>query len=315
MSRPPLDIAHTLSPSWVDQLKTFIPDGVEKPYHERLKAIVTIHGEQSIVIEDVQRLALWYFEGRDTEEKAVVGPFPELSEMLTRVVAAVGEEMWLVTLPLDESSRMPHKDVFDLSVDLSTIRSEWQTIDHFIEAGWVPVKSNRENGQPDWIIHKNEQGIEIEVKNKEAIGSARHRLQWAWRGLSLLPEMRPLHDFSWRLDAPDQIRNEDAKIICGILFDTRHQVISLLQRSKKECCESLGVVSNQNNRLRFESWGNNTLYIRTDDWSFMIVGSPGQCGGKVFEFSTGEARWPPHDLGENELQQIKDFVARLNIRR
>jgi hypothetical protein len=190
----PLDLAHKLGDDWLQALLAFQTASPEAPLVEYLQAVGRSHGDLAIGLRLVHDLALFVSGPRLNRAG---GFFPDLRETLGRINAAA-EAPWPAHAPVDERlSQIPSKHLFELAGELEAILAEWYVLDALARKGARPVSNPPGARVFDWNVAYDDRILPVEVKQKESIGSVGDRLEWYWKGVSVIPAGRFIANYKW----------------------------------------------------------------------------------------------------------------------
>jgi hypothetical protein len=184
---------HKLPLDWESRLLAHVPTGPTAPIVTAMQNLVIRYGERSILIWQVQELALSICGFKRPRFHAA---YDSVATKLTNIDGSP----WPLEIPLDEHLRGKHPAT-QLTNFLGSCDGEWRALMHLINAGWLPLKRKRD-GRPDWLVRKDGRDLAVEVKTKMPLASSTGRLTRYFIGLSMLPRFEFLQelDFSWYVD-------------------------------------------------------------------------------------------------------------------
>lgn len=191
-----IDRPYSLPENWLDQLVSYRPAGVLTPLVHSLQAFARKRGKAAIGVEHIQELAIMVCGVSDHPR------FPDYEQVFEQLTSAAGST-WPVTMPLEEQ-RLDAKPVFAAAQQLSAWDGEWLVLRAFIGAGWTPIEPTGRVGR-DWTVMKAGRELPIEVKTKQGEGSGLGRLQFALRGLAMIPEGAFINRFRWDWNGGDDL--------------------------------------------------------------------------------------------------------------
>ena len=222
MHGAPLDLALTLPDTWIEDVLAFRPAGSEAPFIAALQDVVRVHRERAIGLSQVHDLAL-RVAGLHRGQGRLA--------LLTRLTEAAGG-LWPVTLPIEERRLAdPAKHVFAIAEALEAIQAEWAVLDALVHRGARPLspsEGRRVGGAYDWTVEHDGTRVDVEVKQKASIGTAGDRIEWFWKGFSLLPGGRFLRDYRWSWHVPENATSEQAREMMDSLWEAADDLRALL---------------------------------------------------------------------------------------
>jgi hypothetical protein len=211
----PLDVALTLPDDWTDRVLGFRPTGDTAPLVDLVQQIVRERGESAIGLRRVQDVALWLLRSSDGGDSP---DSPWLGTVADRLVEASGGR-WPVEVAAGE--RIPglaDKHLLNLAEDLDAIDSELLVLDRLVRGGARPIAEARGLSGFDWRVERQATRLPVEVKQKASRGTAGHRLQWFWKGISLLPRGAFIHRYRWHWHVDETARSDDARRMVDALW-------------------------------------------------------------------------------------------------
>lgn len=215
MSFAPSGPLATLPDEWQDRVHRYSRQnhGVVAPLVEYIAKVVSLHGDRSIGLQQVQQMAAW-----SCSDAAVpVQAFPGHLDVFRRLTRAAGGP-WPVEIPLDEYFS-EEKSIDQVAKDLDSIHAEWLVLDRLVVEGWQPVKTNRAPGVCDWKIEKAGRGVDVDAKYKATVRSCHARLTWMLRGAAMLPSGSCLRQFSWSWSVPTDCRDPTVRACFNLFFE------------------------------------------------------------------------------------------------
>ncbi|MFN0242346.1 MAG: hypothetical protein ACKVWV_05580 [Planctomycetota bacterium] len=306
MSRVPSDLVHVLPRNWIDAVLAHRADRAAAPLVCKLQDIVQVHGGESILIEDVQQLAVWICCDRATPH---YDPFIGADECLAELYNAAGTT-WPATIVLDESSRNSKQSVVGLLTAVSSAKAEWIALRALVREGWVPVPKHRDDG-PDWIVELDGRRVSIEVKHKEDVRTWENRLGWAIRGLSCLPGMESLSAFEWFVSLPAAITVQQGSLQVRALWDGRMELASYL-RSISSGLQSASYVRANGRAFEITALNDGRLSITHPIAGISLEAAPSK-HPQYFSVITGAAEYVPSRMDAEHVEVLAEHVVKRKI--
>lgn len=308
MLGPPLDLAETLPDDWQEQICAIQADGPERDLIRLLQEYVQRHGRESIAMSAVQVLAKWA-TGLARPDNTT--PFPWWRVLLGNIERRAG--YWAVETVIEECRSSMSAHAIDFSQKLEACEAEWRVLRYLLERDWSAVEHRREAGDFDWYV-ENERTLGIEVKQKAAIGSARHALEWWLKGLALLPGCSWMHAYRWQCRFPEAARLQEAHRF-GKSLQENLEVVSEALRAESahgEFWADSKPIADTGLFIGPEFWGNQPAVALTHSSvpGMSIVVEQHDIPG-VFWIKGNEGGWVPPMLGEQEAREIRRVLGRL----
>ena len=202
------NLSKTLPPEWQNKLLGLKPTGPESLVIKFLQEYVQEQPHRAIEIKAIQLLAEW---ATGPSRSDSLTPFPVLRNILSDLEKLVG--IWSISTVIDERKKLiKGAHPIELSRELDSCLAEWRVLHYLIQREWSAVKRQREKGSYDWFVTKGNHAIDVEVKQKAAIGSAGQALEWCLQGLALLPEGFWMHRYSWNCRQPRTTHLKDVEL-------------------------------------------------------------------------------------------------------
>lgn len=316
MPSAPIDLAYTLPESWIGDVLSARFGDAEAPLLEWLQEIVREKGEMAIALEPVQDLAL-FVSGRRERPPRITRA---LRPMLARLTSAA-RDGWPVETPLSERRQgIAAKHVFALAADFDSLCAEWYVLDNLLGKGARPVRCIRAGGGFDWIVERGTLSTNVEVKQKTSSGEAGHRLEWFWKGVSLLPRAKFVSQYRWRWDVPEGSRAGEIQEVMDALWRGLGEMpaaLSLgLDRAGTVALDLEESFTGDALRLRPVSFGPDpslALELRSAPAMRCFVSSNSTPGVLVCNGSSGG--WIPETLGRGEAELLRRVVRGLSLER
>ncbi|HXI98747.1 MAG TPA: hypothetical protein VNG73_07355 [Gemmatimonadaceae bacterium] len=194
---------HALPDDWQERLLRFRPEGATAPIVAAVQAIVRRHGDLSIIVWQVQELALSVCgHGRPR--------FLAAYEHVCARLSDVGGSEWPLTTALNEHLR-GDDHVTQLQNRFLSCEGEWRALLRLADAGWRPVNRSRDRADPDWVVQKDSYELSVEVKTKLPLASATGRLTRAFIGLGMLQRFAFLRELDYSWYAGDHLNDATAR--------------------------------------------------------------------------------------------------------
>lgn len=193
---------HALPDNWKEQVLHVVPAGPLGPVIASIQAIVRRHGDLAIIVWQVQELAVLAC-GRDRPRLRAAYEHP-----CARLVEVAGSS-WPITTALAEHLR-GDDHTMQLQKRFLACEGEWHALLRLVDGGWMPVRTDREHGGPDWLVTKGGVELPVEVKTKMPLGTTAGRLTRAFIGLAMLPRFAFLRDLDYTWYADDDLNDATA---------------------------------------------------------------------------------------------------------
>ena len=255
-------------------------------------------------------LALWAagLTGREVDT-----PFPGLRSFLTDIEKYAGS--WAIETVIKEYQGSLNAHPIDFSRALDACKAEWDVLNYLLRRDWLALNCPRQNGDFDWQFQKNnKEELGVEVKQKAALGSASHALEWWLKGLSLLPEASWMHSYCWRFQLSVTSRLPDVCFFGEAFQAHLGQVFAAIddQLTRTEVCGSPRAIGDTGILIEpeFLEKGPSIVLSCGQDSPVRIVVEPNDY--PEFIRITGDTTgYMLPKLGENEVDEIKTVLSRL----
>jgi hypothetical protein len=201
-----------LPPDWRDKALAVRVAGPANTFVAVLQRLIERHGEKSILIPEVQALAMVACgTGRVTLDHWI-----QTADALTRVAGSD----WPVRVCLDERS-FDNLSIWDTCKELDAIDAKWQALRYVIGLGWKPVEMLRGETDPDWKVQPIADGrlVELDAKFKRGRGATGMLLSWILHGAALIERGAVLREYDWSWDVADACRDEYGRQFADALWD------------------------------------------------------------------------------------------------
>lgn len=303
-----LDIAVTLPRDWQEQVLAIQLDGPELPIIDFLQRFIRQRGWDSIAATSVQVLAEWV-TGLDRPDGKT--PFPCLRGLLTDIEEYAGS--WAIETVIKERQCAIKDHPIDLSHKLHACNAEWRVLQYLMKRDWLAIKRPRQDGDFDWHVQKNE-SLGVEVKQKAAIGTASHALEWWLKGLSLVPDAAWMHAYRWHCQLPESARLSQVRLF-GEALQTNLKRISVALNGELDKAKDWSDPTTIDDTGIFigpEFWGNRPAVALTlpaaPDVRVVVERNDNP---QVLEITGYTDGWVLPMLGDAEADEIRRVLGRL----
>jgi len=210
---------HGLPEDWQARLRATEVSGAIAPVTAAVHKLVERYGDLSVILWQVQELALAAC-GHDRPRFCAA-----YGDVCTRLAEAAGGD-WPISLALAE-----HLSVADHITQVQkrflACEGEWRALLSLVDSGWSPVFQARTSGAADWVVQRGGRTLAVEVKTKMALATAAGRLTRAFIGLPMLPQFAFLRSFDYTWYTTDNLNDATALAFLQLFLEHANEIGTL----------------------------------------------------------------------------------------
>ncbi len=299
-----------LPDNWLDVSLNYEPSGHDASWERACIELLRECGERSLASPDVQSLVV-----------LATGLRPNWAIRESELLAKIPDFEWAIQTAWSEPGRTPftRSSVWHAMQEIRAIDDELAALKKLGDSSWRPVCGAREEGQPDWLVRRDNIELPVEVKSKGEASSGEAYLKGAFNALLLLDLIGGLRKIDWHFSKPGNSAAlyllskspQALDMVVYLMFENRESVSKWLfdyfpSSSSQSWSNSSGT------EIRVECWEDSLELVVTEPTTGAVLtfcGEPrtGQWRYSRYPLSAG---WELHKLTDELINDVAEILRR-----